>query len=397
MPFTYHRESLTSGIDLANSTGIEIGPLVNPMVRPDESDVRYVDRATTQELKKWYANESQLNVDDIMPISYVWGDQSLAQATGGEEQFDYCIASHVIEHIPDLISWLNEISSVLKAGGIASFAVPDKRYTFDYLRSETTLADLVDNYLAKRRKPSTKQIYDHFTNFAELDVMHAWSHDFDPSNLTRENSKASILGVCKEALQKDKYIDSHCSVFTAESFFELLEGVCELGLLDFNVRNVFPAKRGMFEFFVQLEKLDSSMSQENKLQSFRKSMQKGTYFDVEMTANSPCVAKIYYDVGNSFCEQDSVESHYQLANRTQTVRFQLPSDGVKAIRFDPSNHELSLEINHMRVCRDGECEEITLSSLQAGDQLAESRLVEGVLKAKTKPDAKDPYFVIPTI
>ncbi len=397
MPFTYHRKSLTNGIDLATSTGIEIGPLVNPMIRPDESNVHYVDRATTQELKKWYANEPHLNVDDIMPISYVWGDQSLAQATGGTEQFDYCIASHVIEHIPDLISWLSEISSVLKQGGIASFAVPDKRYTFDYLRNETTLSDLVENYLVKRRKPSTKQIYDHFTNFAELDVMHAWSQDFDPSLLVRENSKSSILGVCKDALQNDKYIDSHCSVFTSESFFNLLDGICELGLLDFKVRKVFPAKRGMFEFFVQLEKLDSSLSQEAKLQAFRDSRLKGTYFDVEMVANSACVAKVYYDIGNSFCEQDSIESHYQLANQTQTVRFQLPDNDISAIRFDPSNHELSLKINRISVCHNGEQKDVALGSLQPGDQLAESKIIDGVLKAKTKPNAKDPYFVIPTI
>lgn len=141
MSFAINRNYLTHGLDLASLTGIEIGPLVNPVVTRDQSDVHYVDRASTKELQEWYSRDEKINVDEIMQIDFIWGEQSLAQVTGGTNQFDYCVASHVIEHIPDLITWLNEISSVLKVGGVACFAVPDKRYTFDYLRPLTTTAE----------------------------------------------------------------------------------------------------------------------------------------------------------------------------------------------------------------------------------------------------------------
>jgi 2-polyprenyl-3-methyl-5-hydroxy-6-metoxy-1,4-benzoquinol methylase len=134
MSFSINRAHLTYGLDLAKLTGIEIGPLVNPIVTRDQSNVKYVDRASTEELREWYSKAPQINVDEIMDIDYIWGEQSLAEATGSAEQFDYCIASHVIEHIPDLITWLQEISSILKVGGVACFAVTDKRYTFDCLR-----------------------------------------------------------------------------------------------------------------------------------------------------------------------------------------------------------------------------------------------------------------------
>ena len=394
MPFTYHRQSLTNGIDLANTTGIEIGPLVNPMVRKHESNVHYVDRATTEELKEWYAKDPALNVDDIMDISYVWGEQSLAEATGGEEQFDYCIASHVIEHIPDLITWLNEISSVLKPGGVASFAVPDRHYTFDYLRPETTLADLIDAHLKKLRKPSTRHIYDHFANFAEVDVMAAWSKDFDPSSLSRKNTKQRIYGVCKDAIENDKYVDSHCSVFTHDSFFNLLQGISELGLLDFKVKKVFPTKRGMFEFFVQLEKIDSSLDAQEKFEQFNKSLLQGYFFEVTMNADSPCVAKLYFDAGSGFCEEDTIEVHYREANKTQSLRFELPSEEIKNFRFDPADHELSLVIYRAGLVKNEQITEIALTEVKPVNQFENNQLKDYQLHATTQTGATDPYFLI---
>ena len=394
MPFTYHRQSLTNGIDLANATGIEIGPLVNPMVRKHESNVHYVDRATTEELKQWYSKDPSLNVDEIMDISYVWGEQSLAQATGGEEQFDYCIASHVIEHIPDLITWLNEISSVLKLGGVACFAVPDRHYTFDYLRPETTLADLIDAHIRKLRKPSTRHIYDHFANFAEVDVMAAWSKDFDPSSLQRKNTKPRIYDVCKDALKNDKYVDSHCSVFTHDSFFELLQGISELGLLDFKVKKVFPTKRGMFEFFVQLEKIDSKLSTQEKLKQFTKSLLQGYFFEVTMSADSPCVAKLYYDAGNGFCEKDTIEVHYREANKSQTLRFELPNDRIKSFRFDPADHELDLVIKRVGLVNNDQVTDIALAEVKPANQFEINRLKDHELHVITTRGAKDPYFLI---
>ena len=216
-PFTINRYRLTHGLDLPNQTGIEIGPLVNPVVRRGDSNVKYVDRASTEELREWYSRDSAINVDDIMEIDYIWGEQSLAEATGGTEQFDYCVASHVIEHIPDLITWLGEIASILKVGGKACFAVPDKRYTFDYLRPLTVPADLVDGYLNKRRQPSYRHIYDHFSNFVELDINTAWSDDFDGSELVPQKSAMDTFNACIDAKKGGKYIDSHCSVFTEKS------------------------------------------------------------------------------------------------------------------------------------------------------------------------------------
>ncbi|MFT4629516.1 MAG: hypothetical protein ACI8PV_000630 [Dinoroseobacter sp.] len=94
MSFSINRAHLTYGLDLAKLTGIEIGPLVNPIVTRDQSNVQYVDRVSTEELREWYSKAPQINVDEIMDIDYIWGEQSLAEATGNTEQFDYCIACY---------------------------------------------------------------------------------------------------------------------------------------------------------------------------------------------------------------------------------------------------------------------------------------------------------------
>ena len=44
------------------------------------------------------------------------------------------------------MSWLNEIAGVLTTGGQVRLAIPDRRYTFDYARAETTIADVMEDH-----------------------------------------------------------------------------------------------------------------------------------------------------------------------------------------------------------------------------------------------------------
>ena len=121
-------------LSLATSRGLEIGALHKPLVSRQASDVRYVDYATTEELR---ANQFDpaVTLSDIVEVDIVWGGQPLPQLVG--EPVDYVVASHVIEHVPDLIGWLHELHGVLKPGGVLGLAFPDKRFTFDRLRHDT--------------------------------------------------------------------------------------------------------------------------------------------------------------------------------------------------------------------------------------------------------------------
>src|SRR5690606_34931736 len=116
------REKLLGGIDLGTSRGLEIGALCNPLVLKSESDIHYVDYADRAFLQKVYAGNPLVDPERIVDVDFIWGERSLREITG-EREFDYIVASHVIEHVPDLITWVRELVSVLAPGGTIRLAV----------------------------------------------------------------------------------------------------------------------------------------------------------------------------------------------------------------------------------------------------------------------------------
>ncbi len=349
-------EKILYGLDVGKLAGIEIGPLASPVVSKETGQVDYVDRATTEEIKKWYSKAEAVAQDQIVPIDYVWGDQTLAEATGAEENYDYCIAAHVIEHVPDLIGWLKEISSILCVGGIASFAIPDRRFTFDFLRPPSVPADLIDAYLRKLRKPSVRHIFDHFSSFAEIDIEDVWSADFDPQTIKPANDPNRAYTACLNAVENDIYIDSHCWVFTVESFLRLLEVLSRLNLLDFRIQRFFEVEKYMFEFVVQLEKLPTDSKPVDKHELFVSSLIKAQSHIVSVCFESSRSgeAQLYYDTGRGFNEQESVSIPFAAENRVIELEFSVPPVSLKRLRFDPISGPCDVKIRRIDVLIFGE-------------------------------------------
>jgi SAM-dependent methyltransferase len=272
-------------IDPARQHGVEIGPLTRPLVTRSMGSIKYIDRAPRHELLQWYANNPDVDPEKIVDIDYVWGDKSLIECMAGE-QVDYCIASHVIEHVPDLITWLAEVAEILRPGGILSLVVPDRRYTFDILRRTSGVAEAVDAYVNRLRKPNPRQIFDHFSNFTKVDAQAVWSGKIDPKALRPQEPPASVLALAKEARQNGRYIDVHCWVFTPESFLELLADIATLGLLDFEVAHFFATAPGTLEFHASLRRLPGGMDCEQKKRTIRGSLWGAQFQDRLFTRGS---------------------------------------------------------------------------------------------------------------
>lgn len=251
-------------IDVENSRGLEIGPLASPIVTREMGDIFYVDRTSTEGLLAWYKNNEVLDQSKIVTVDFVWCETSLRESVGQENMFDYCVASHVIEHVPDMVTWLGEIEEVLVDGGVVSLAIPDKRFTFDRLRQLTDIADLVEAHLLRLRRPSLRQIYDHFANFTEVDVGAAWSGELDDGNLAPAHGSRFALDTCRRVIEEDRYMDAHCWVFTPRSFLDTLRTLSELGLLNFEVAGFVDTAPGTLEFFVALRKHPVGLSPDEK-------------------------------------------------------------------------------------------------------------------------------------
>ena len=64
-------EKLRSGLDLGSMTGIEIGPLLQPVVTKSEGDIIYVDHLDTESLKAKYADDQNVDTSKIVSVDAV--------------------------------------------------------------------------------------------------------------------------------------------------------------------------------------------------------------------------------------------------------------------------------------------------------------------------------------
>ncbi|WP_127534585.1 methyltransferase domain-containing protein [Paenibacillus kobensis] len=256
---------LRQGIDVSGKVGLEIGALMNPIVTKAEGMIYYADHLDTKSLIHKYANDPNVDTGKIVQVDYVWGDQTLGQAVPRHIQFDYIIASHVIEHVPDMIGWLFELDEVLKEDGIVSLAIPDKRYTFDYFRPLTTMAELIDAYLNRYREPTIRQLYDSYANTARVDTYRTWLPDFDASGIERYHTEEEAFQLCKEISRIGGYHDVHCTIFTVHSFLEIVTKLIKLGLFPFTIVQLHMPVPYSNEFIVKLGAMPKSMSPEERM------------------------------------------------------------------------------------------------------------------------------------
>ena len=251
------RERILEGLNLASSIGVEVGPLDKPLVSKSEGMVYYVDHCDTEALReKW---KTDPNVDkSVLRVDAVWGKSTLQEAlqlaSGAKwSGADYLVASHVIEHVPDLVTWLREVRDVLKSDGSLRLIVPDRRFTFDFLRRTTTLSEVADAFVRQRRAPSASRILDFCYGHVHVDCTQAWDGTLKIEDLKRGSDDLSALNLARDAEENGTYHDVHCWVFTPKSFIELMHQMACAGLLEYACEWVLPTKRYTFEFFVAMK------------------------------------------------------------------------------------------------------------------------------------------------
>lgn len=239
------RARLADLIDVANGRGLEIGALDRPIITRDMGPIEYIDRAPRAELQAWYGGHGGVDPENIVEVDHIWGDQSLLECVGGARAFDYLVASHVIEHVPDVFGWLGEIAAVLVDGGLAVLFVPDKRDTFDILRPVSASGEFIDAYLRRSRRPDVRQVFNHVYEFRELSAP-----ELDDAAITERAQGA--LAMCRNMQATNEYIDVHAWVFTPESLLQALDLASRLDLLPFEIQTLETAQG---EFLIILRRL----------------------------------------------------------------------------------------------------------------------------------------------
>lgn len=211
--------------------GIEVGPFENPVAPKKKGfNVEIIDHASKAELIAKYHGQ-QVKADQIEEVDYVWSGQSYADLTGKKKHYDWIIASHVIEHTPDLIAFINSCDEVLKDGGVLSLVIPDKRYCFDHFRPITAISQIIDSHIEKRKTHSPGAAADYFLNVVSLNGQRAWQ----PGNAghyelvhTLESARQNMHSASTH------YVDLHAWCFVPHSFRLLIKDLNDLGLIHLN-------------------------------------------------------------------------------------------------------------------------------------------------------------------
>lgn len=251
--------------------GLEIGPSHNPVAPKKEGfQVHVMDHLSREGLVEKYKDHG-VQLDNIEEVDFVWSGQPFRDLTGGEQQYDWIIASHVIEHTPDLIGFINECESILKPGGVLSLAIPDKRYCFDRFRPVSGLGKIIDAHLSMASIHSPGNVAEYFMNVVAKDGKIAWSGD-EPGNYHFLHSLQDASRGIQVVQEQKVYLDIHAWCFVPHSFRLLAQDLNALKFINLQEYSYCPTIG--HEFFVTLStrvcvtlpsRLEISQSMEQEL------------------------------------------------------------------------------------------------------------------------------------
>jgi hypothetical protein len=238
---------MRDGLEVGRMKGLEIGPLANPIVARSDGDVVYVDQADTLSLRRTYADNETIDASRIVEVDAVWGQRTLAECLAGRT-VDYAMASHVAEHVPDLVTWLAEVRSVLGPGGQLRLA----------LRQETRLTDLVTAWILRARRPQVRDVLDFRMYTASgVDGGSVYAAGADVSHVTPDHSFLVAVQSAQAARdQPERYFDVHCLVAHAGSFAGLMAQLAERDLLQMACARMIDTAPPLFEFYAFMTPCD---------------------------------------------------------------------------------------------------------------------------------------------
>ena len=249
------RELLSRYMDVSKLTILEIGAYDRPVYTPSEADVSFLDYRTTKDLRKLAVEEQGRNANRIPEVRYVAKSNALSKEV--DRKFDLIIANHVFEHIPDIIQWLSETQSILYSSGWLLLSIPDRRYTFDYLRRETSIVDALRWFQLELQRPCFEQILDYYYYRRPITGVEGWHPEVLSERLRASEYSLDEVVKLASRLSREGYHDVHCGVYTRESFVKLFEQLTELRAAPFRLVEISGIQPGMIEFQVLL-KLNSS-------------------------------------------------------------------------------------------------------------------------------------------
>lgn len=233
----------------ADPSVLEIGPAHNAILpRRDGFRTKNVDYLDRDGLVERYKDFAQYSPDDIEDVDYVM-PPGAAMADVIAERFDLVVASHVLEHTTSMVDFINESARLLRDGGTLALVIPDHRYCYDRFRERAALGRVIDASLAPPALHTVGSVTEEKLNATRHRGSTAWMPGHRGTyTLIHDHDTAARYGA--EALQAERYIDTHNWVATPHHLRLLLQDLADLGYI--TLRESFFHDTVRHEFFVNL-------------------------------------------------------------------------------------------------------------------------------------------------
>jgi hypothetical protein len=120
------------------------------------------------------------------------------------------------------------------------------------------------------------------------------------------------------------------------------------------------------------------------------------FFEVTLSSNANEAAKVYYDTGHGYNEEDSQRQTFYVGPKSDIYRFPLPTGTYYGLRFDPLYGEGTVSFTDAKIVdREGKTiRRFMPEQFYPIHQIASAVPKNGGLEIRTTPGAIDPYLIV---
>ena len=185
-----------------------------------------------------------------LDVDHVWRGQPLADLVG-VGRFDTVVASHVIEHTPDMLGFLEQCDRALKPSGRLVLVVPDRRRCFDFFRPASTTGAVLQAHHERRTRHAPGSAFDFIASFCTFDGRQGVGPEATGS-FTLSNPVAAAGRTFARFAAHTEYRDCHAWVFTPSSFRLIASDLAAIGALELREEAIWETP--VFEFVTILSR-----------------------------------------------------------------------------------------------------------------------------------------------
>ena len=261
---------------------LEIGPGYHPLLPkarfPRVETADYTDAAG---LRAKYATAANVDPAAIEEVDHVLGADGLAATIAAPDltragRFDAIVASHVIEHTPDLLGFLKDCETLLAPRGVLVLAVPDKRHCFDVFQPLSSTGAVLQAHFDRRTRPALGTVFDDRAYNAVRDGAIGWAPGAKGALRFFLDLPGALAAFAADRAN-DAYIDVHVWKFVPSSFRLIVHDLHALGAIALREARFFDSVGN--EFYMTLSR-DGAGSDVDRLTLARRMLREQAEIDV---------------------------------------------------------------------------------------------------------------------